>query len=88
MLRIGWVRLTVMPSLRNRSARLALHLAFVDHAHRVHRIAAQEQVVDHAAFQALVKFLVDHGDTVFRASLGPEKLISLPLSTILPSSFW
>ena len=51
--------------LAEQIGRLALHLAFVDHAHRVHRVAAQEQVVDHAAFQALVEFLVDHGDTVF-----------------------
>ena len=44
-------------------------LAFVDHAHRVHRVAAQEQVVDHAALQALVQFLMDHGNAVFQSVL-------------------
>ena len=49
--------------------RLALHLPFVDNAHGIDRVAAQEQVVDHAALQALVQFLMDHGNAVFQSVL-------------------
>ena len=49
---------------------LALHLPLVHDTHRVDRVSAQEQIVDDAALQALVQFLVDHCNAVFQCVLG------------------
>ena len=58
-----------MPSLRNSSEAFSFHPAFVDHAHGIGGVPAQEQIVDHVAFQALVEFLVHHGNSVFQSIL-------------------
>ena len=88
MLRIGWVRLTVMPSLRNRSAALRFicpssttPMPFTGYRPR-NRLSMTLR--SRHWFSSWWTMAMPFSS----ASFGPEKLISLPFKKILPSSFW
>ena len=61
--------------------RLIFHAGFVDNSERGFRVAPQKQVVQHIAFQALVQFLMDHGDSVFQRVLRAGKVDLFSIQT-------
>ena len=48
---------------------LFFHATFVNDAHRINRITTKKKIVNNIALKALIKLLVDHGDTVFQGIL-------------------
>ena len=88
MLRIGVLRLTVSPSLRNRSAASlrmrpssTMPKAFVGKRPR-NRLSLTLRSRHWLSSWCTIAMPFS------RASLGPEKATSLPLSRMVPSSFW
>ena len=52
--------------LAEQLGRLFLHAALIHDPHGVGGVASQEQIVDDIPLQALVKLLVNHGDSIFQ----------------------
>ena len=88
MFRMGWLRFTVMPSLRKSSE--AFFFMFPSSTTPTELVGYRPRKRLSVTFRSRhwLSSWCTMAIPFSSASLGPEKLISLPFKKILPSSFW